>query len=134
MTVTIELNEPQIVQKVTNDNFGKFVATEWERLIRPYVPYKTGQLQQKVTISPFQIKYEQPYAHYMYTGVLYVDPVTGSPWGKFGSEKVPTMQNLTYRTDHNLYATDHWDQKAAKAGQLAKLYSSINKANNKKLF
>lgn len=128
MAISIELYEKQIIDEVTNDNFGRHIALEWSRLIRPYVPYATGQLQQNVTIKPFEITYDQPYAHYMYEGILYVDPVTGSSYAEFGTEKVPTNKKLSYRKDHNPFATDHWDQKAARAGQLEKLYKTINNA------
>ena len=127
MSVSIELNKKQINQKVTNDKFGKALANEWARLIQPYVPRATGQLIQNVTLKPFEITYNQNYAHYMYEGVLYVDPVTGSPWADFGTEKIPTGRNLTYRTDLNPFATDHWDSKAEQAGQGRKLISFANK-------
>lgn len=40
MNIRIDLNEPQIVEKVTNDKFGRFVSAEWKRLIDPYTPRK----------------------------------------------------------------------------------------------
>lgn len=127
MSVSIELNAKQIYQKVTNDKFGKALANEWARLIQPYVPRSTGQLMQNITLKPFEITYDSVYAHYMYEEILYVDPVTGSPWADFGKQKVPTGQNLTYRTNLNPFATDHWDKKAARAGQGRKLLLFANK-------
>jgi hypothetical protein len=66
--VKVELNMPKILNKVENDQFGKFLANEWYRLISPYTPRRTGNLEQTVTIEPFKIKYLQPYAYYVYTG------------------------------------------------------------------
>ena len=42
MEVKIDLNEPKIIKKVTNDRFGLFVSNEWKRLIDPYTPRDTG--------------------------------------------------------------------------------------------
>lgn len=123
----IDLNEPQIRQKVTNDRFGLFVAHEWKRLLNPYTPRDNGTLMNTTEETPWKIKYIQPYSHYMYQGILYVDPDTRSSWAGFGVQKVPTGESLNYQKN-NPYATDHWDVKAAQAGQLDKLYRTLNNA------
>lgn len=133
MNLKITLNEPKIRKKVTNDRFGRFVANEWGRLLTPYTPKDTGLLIQSKKIEPFKIHYIQPYSAYVYFGEKYVDPVYGVS-GFLGSEgwfsrpgvqKVPSGEPLQYQKN-NPYAGDHWDEKAAKGGQLNKLYRSIN--------
>lgn len=133
MKLKIELNEPKIRAKVTNDRLGLFVANEWGRLLTSYTPKDTGLLVQSKQIKPFEIHYIQPYAAYVYFGEKYVDPVYGVS-GFLGSEgwfsrpgvqKVPSGEQLEYQKN-NPYATDHWDEKAAESGQLDKLYRTIN--------
>ena len=74
-TVTVEINDAKVLDKVTNDNFGLFVAREWKRLINPYTPHRTGNLERNVQIRPFEIEYMSPYSRYQYYGVVYVDPL-----------------------------------------------------------
>ena len=125
MKLTVELYEANIRDKVRTDRFGRFVANEWKRLIHPYTPRDTGVLMETAKIRPFEIEYIQPYSHYMYEGILYVDPDTGSSWAEFGATKIPTDTLLKYQKN-NPFATDHWDKKAAQAGQKNKLYRTIN--------
>lgn len=104
MNLRIDLNEPQIRQKVTNDRFGRLVSHEWKRLLNPYVPRDTSMLMQNVDELPFKLHYKQPYAVYVYEG---------------------DYMNFQKK---NPFSTDHWDEKAAQAGQLNKLYRTINNA------
>ena len=135
--VKITLNEPQILEKVTNDDFGLFLAKEWKRLIDPYTPRRDGLLSEAVSYAPFEITYVQPYSHYMYNGEVYVDPVYKAGgftnddgetfFSRKGVKKIPGGRPLNYRTDMNPYATDHWDRKAANAGQAEKLALAATK-------
>ena len=50
MNVKVELNEQQIIKKVTNDRFGLLAATEWKRLLDPYTPRDTGMLEGNVAL------------------------------------------------------------------------------------
>lgn len=135
MTIRLDLNEPQIVEKVTSDKLGLFVSNEWKRLINPYTPRDTGIMEQTFQLRPWEIEYTMPYSAYQYYGELYVDPLTGAG-GYLGSEgwfsrpgvkKVPSGQKLQYQKN-NPYSTDHWDIAAEKAGQKDKLYREINNA------
>lgn len=133
MKIRIDLNEPGIRAKVTSDRFGRFVAHEWKRLINPYTPRDTGIMEQTAKVRPWEIEYIQPYSAYQYYGEVYVDPQTGAAgfltdegWkSRPGVKKVPSGRPLQYQKN-NPYATDHWDEKAAKAGQLDKLYRTLN--------
>lgn len=104
MNVKIELNESKIREKVTNDRFGKFTASEWKRLIDPYTPRDTGNLLQRVEIRPFELYYYSTYAHAVYRG-----------------------KNMTFQKK-NPYSTYEWDKAAAKAGQSDKLCRTLNNA------
>lgn len=104
MNLKIDIDEQKVLSKVTNDKFGLFVANEWKRLIDPYTPRDTGTLMQSAKLSQFKIHYIQTYATKVYYGKDF----------KFKKK--------------NPYSTYEWDEAAAKAGQLNKLYRSINSA------
>lgn len=105
----IDLNEPQILNKTTNDQFGLFVSNEWKRLIDPYTPRDTGVLMgitgQTVDLMPFKIHYKSKYAESVYNGSY-----------------------MHFKTNKNPYATYEWDIAADRAGQTDKLYRTINNA------
>ena len=104
MNLKVDIDEQKVLSKVTNDKFGLFVANEWKRLIDPYTPRDTGILMQSARLSQFQIHYIVPYATRVYYG-------TGFEFKK-----------------KNPYSTYEWDKAAANAGQLDKLYRTINSA------
>ena len=136
ISAKVELNIPRILDKVENDKFGLFLAHKWKRLINPYTPHRTGNLERNVQYRPFEIEYLSPYSHYQYNGALYVDPLYkvggftkdgGITWfSRPGIKKVNTGRPLNYLKDHNPQATDHWDQAAEKAGQKEKLIRAAN--------
>lgn len=140
--VTVDLKRRQILDKVENDRFGLWLAKEWHRLITPYTPRRNNLLAQTVRYNPFAITYVQPYSHYMYNGEKYIDPVYGvggftndggETWfSRPGVKKIPSGEPINYRTDGNPFATDHWDRKAARAGQREKLGRSATKYLNRK--
>lgn len=135
-SVKVELNIPKIVDKVTNDRFGTFLAKEWKRLINPFTPHRFGKLEETVTYRPFEIEYMQDYARYMYYGEVYVDPIFnasgftndgGITWrSRKNVKKIPSGRRFNYLADPNKHATDHWDQAAEQAGQKQKLIAAAN--------
>ena len=104
MNVRIDLNEPKILAKVTNDRFGAFVSSEFKRLIDPYTPRDTGTMQDTAKIYPWKIHYIQPYSARVYYG-----------------------RDLNFQ-HKNPYSTYEWDKAAANAGQLDKLTRTLNNA------
>ena len=70
----------------------------------PFVPFANGYLKNSVHDSlgdgKPRIIYEGPYAHYLYTGMVMVDPDTKKPWAKKGAVKVykDPMQELQFKT------------------------------------
>ena len=104
MNLRIDLNEPRIEQKITNNKFGLLVANEWKRLIDPYTPRDTGTMQETAKLNPWQIHYIQNY-----------------------SEAVYYMRGAKFQKK-NPYSTYEWDIAAEKAGQKDKLYRTLNNA------
>lgn len=79
----------------------KLVDSECMRYMAPYMPRRqAGELEHimvmATVIGSGQIDIPGPYAHYLYEGVLYVSPSTGSAWAKKNEIKVPTGKELTY--------------------------------------
>lgn len=142
VVVRVDLNKSQFLEKIQDDRFGLFVANEWKRLIDPYTPHDTGALQNNVTLKPFTIQYNSVYAHYIYAGEIYIDPVYKVGgfytegygwWSRPGVKKIPSGRSFTHFTRNtNPNATDHWDDVAANSGQLDKLTRTLNSALNSK--
>lgn len=104
MLLTVNINRQKILNKVTNDNFGRFASVTWKKLIDPYVPKNTGQLMQNVDVLPFALHYKENYANAVYN-----------------------MRNAKFKKI-NPYSTYEWDVAAEKAGQKTKLYRTLNSA------
>lgn len=104
MNLRIDLNQPQIINKVTNDRFGLFVETEKKRLLDPYTPRDTGLMEETARIYPWKTHYVQKYSRRNYYGY------------DFNFQK------------KNPYSTYEWDIKAEQAGQMDKLYRIANNA------
>lgn len=71
------------------------------RYMSDYMPRRqAGELKHLMvaatTIGSGQIDTPGPFAHYLYEGILYVSPTTGSAWAKKNEIKVPTGKELTY--------------------------------------
>lgn len=85
------------------------IDSECLRLMEKYTPMRTGILIKAATIGSVigsgEIRQETPYAHYMYEGIVYVDPKTGKA-GFLNAEgmwksrknvtKVPSDRQSTY--------------------------------------
>lgn len=110
MNARIDLNEPKILKKVTNDRFGLLVSSEWKRLIDPYTPRDTGALQDTAKVAPWTITYNAK-----------------SSSGKSYASTVYYGYDFNFQ-HKNPYSTYEWDIAAANAGQLDKLTRTLNKA------
>lgn len=104
-------------QEIAQEKLKHMVITDTD----PFVPMESGYLKNSVHDSlgdgvP-RIIYQGPYAHYLYTGQVMVDPDTKNPWAKKGAIKVykEPLQALQFKTgmsewfEHskNLYA-ERW--------------------------
>ena len=90
-----------------DDDFGMYAAESWRKRVEPYVPYRTGRLCNDVTVRPFKIEYNAPYANEVYNNV----------YMNFNKEKHPL-------------ATAKWDEVAAPAimdGFVDDLQEYVNK-------
>ena len=79
----------------------KLVDSEVMRYMSDYMPRRqAGELEHMMIMSTVigsgQIDTPGPYAHYLYEGILYVSPTTGSAWAKENEIKIPTDRLLTY--------------------------------------
>lgn len=86
------------------------------RYMEPYVPMDEGMLAHNVTVTPQYVGYNQPYAHYQYTGIVYGPnyPITenGEIVGYYSPpNKQPTGAALHYSTEKHPLATHHWDKR-----------------------
>lgn len=117
VTVTIN-NAKGTINRILDDSVGKFVASEWSRYFAKYVPMQEGILATDITIDPYKVTYDSPYAHYQWEGRLYVDPITHKGafynpdygfWSRPGASKIPTDTPLNYSKEQNPLATSHWE-------------------------
>ena len=95
----------------------RFFTNECARKMDKYVPRDTGNLSRLKVIGKDYIEYRSPYAHYMYKGILYVDPQTGkgsfySPdyghWSRPNVSKIPSNRRLNY---HTVGTGNYWDKR-----------------------
>ncbi len=124
VTVKADINIPKNLAKVQSDEFWKFGANEWWKLITPYTPMETGGMSEHVEIIPKEIEYLDPQAHYLHKGELMVDPDTGSSYAKKNAKKVYAGKELNISKAKHSLATKEWD-KAAEPTQKPKLIKAM---------
>lgn len=114
VTIVNEINRNGEIERVTKeingDKFGKFLSVEWYRLIQPYTPHRTGNLEHNVTFGNKKITYNSPYSAYVYNG-----------------------ENMNFRKDHNPKASARWDQRAIQEKQNEKLNKAAQEWINKNI-
>ena len=98
--IRADINIQRAIRKIDNDTFWTFAASEWNRLIYPFVPFDTGALASNTTIEPKKIIYEQEYAPIVYS------------------------RNANFRKDKHPLATREWD-KAARPSKFGELLRSL---------
>lgn len=103
------------------------VAQQVAKDTSPYVPFRTGSLDQRTLVRGSQVIYPGPYARYLYYGKVMVDPNTGSAYAPKGGSKVVTDKNLVFTKDFHPQAQDHWFE-ASKAQNLDKWLVTAEKA------
>lgn len=119
-------------EKLKGDQGLLFLANECKKHMEPYVPANNLVLSQNVKTyvegNQGIIEYASPYAHYQYTGVLYVSSITGSAWSH-GEYKVPTGKALNYQKFRHPMATKKWDEamKVAKMKDIEKSFQNYIK-------
>lgn len=109
VTVKSEIDFSAAIRKIESDEFWKFGAEEWERLISPYVPRREGLLMDNTKIRPKEIEYVELYSVYQYFG------------------KTKSGKALKYRTNKNSQASKEWDKKAISEKKDLLLIQSMQK-------
>ena len=126
--VDCNIDIPRNLAKVENETFWLFGASEYHRLMVPYIPYKTGTTAETVQISGEPmcgiIDFLSPQSHFLWEGKLMVDPNTGSSWAKKDVKKVYTNIPLDFSNQNHPKATDHWNE-VANETQLPKLIDAM---------
>lgn len=112
----------KIAAEVVDDRARLFCNQQFYKLISDFTPRYNGTLMTNVNITSQYVHYKSPYAHYMYTGKLYVDPITGKGcfynpdtgemWSRPNVKKVNSGKPLKYNKDRNPYASAQWDKVA----------------------
>ena len=121
LNVKVKMNSVNKILKVHGLNkdgrVTRFLRDDADRLMNPFVPMDNGMLRRNKTYPKNnEIKYTSPYAHYQYTGKMYISPtlgVSGIPlkngrwWSPKGEKKIPTSKKLKYHTSGT---GAHWDK------------------------
>lgn len=103
MLERVGLEDGGVAQKQLDESFVKYCD--------PYVPVGDSMVlldsaYRSTEFGSGEIVWNTPYAHYMYEGILFVDPETGkgafySPdygfWSRLGVQKIPSNRELEYR-------------------------------------
>lgn len=126
MSVKIDKNKIKIRLGLSGDLDTQRFAVHTCRIhMDKYVPFDNGILAEQVIEQPGRIIYNSPYAHYMYEGILYVDPDYGVGafpikdkdgnlkgfYSRKGVAKVPSGQPLKYNKTGHTYAGPKWDER-----------------------
>lgn len=96
----------------------------------PFVPARNNVLTNDTKVIGNLVVYPGPYARYLYSGKLMVDPETGSSWVRKGEHKVLTDRNLVFSKAVHPQAQSHWFE-ASKAQNLDKWIRIAKKAVEK---
>lgn len=118
--VKVEVDEKAIENRITNlidDTTMLMIHKLLAMMCDPYVPFDTGVLSQTLEITPEWVRYNTPYAHYMYMGLVYGQNIPiirqGQLVGFFsrpGVTKTPTGDVITYNRSKHPLATAEWDK------------------------
>lgn len=108
------------------------VALQVRKDTSPYVPALTGTLDRTTRVDGRFVIYNQPYAHFLYHGKLYVDPETGSSYAPYGATKVVTDKDLVFNKAMHAQAQAHWFE-ASKSENLEKWVRVADKAVKREL-
>ncbi len=110
MKVTYDFSVKGCLKNLGLDEGGRVqqvVTNEVISLSEPYVPFDEGDLAASVHIeNGTDVVWRMPYAHYMWGGIVYEDPVLhcagfqledGGWRSRKGVQKVPTNRKLEYQ-------------------------------------
>lgn len=122
MSATVQVNLNSVTEIETQlgiEDKGPihdFFTSECAKQMDPFVPMRDGYLKDSEIHTVGEIRYTQPYSHYIYEGRVMgpnipVFDANGNIvrwWSK--APKYYTGKNLVIKTDKHPLATTHWDQ------------------------
>lgn len=113
--VDIDIDKIKAKLERANKELTKNVAKDTES---KFLPWLNGTLAARTRILDDEIIYPGPYAHYLWEGIVYVDPQTGAAgfrlpdgtWrSRTGVRKVPSGKSLVFTRSS---AQPHWIEPA----------------------
>jgi hypothetical protein len=130
---TVEVDIDKLEQIVLADfEPGGVAQYTWSKIVFdgsvPYMPMITGNfidrslMESEPVMDQGELIYPGPFAHYLWEGVLYVDPEYGKGaffseeygfWSRPGVTKVPTNKPLEFTQESNPDAGPRWTERAA---------------------
>lgn len=127
MQVNVTANiDPNIIAART-PKADHILAVQAAKDTTPFVPMRTGTLRNSTQVSGGTITYPGPCAHYLWNGIVFVDPKTGyagiptmTGWfSRKGVTKVPSGRKLNIRVGQS-----HWfdASKAMNMGKWLRVY------------
>ena len=116
-----KFNAQECIKALGLDEGGRVqqaIDSEILRVCDPYIPMDNGDLIRSgianTVIGSGEVVWNTPYAHFVHEGIVYVDPVTGSPYARKDAQKVPTDRKLQYQGAP--MRGDHWFDRAMQNG------------------
>ena len=119
ITIQVQVDSKAIERKVSSvidDTAMLRIHNAFARYCNPYVPMDEGALSQTLEITAEGVTYRQPYAHYMYVGMVYgpnipifEDGIIVGWFSPPGKEKHPTGRAIQYSPERHPLATKEWD-------------------------
>ena len=114
--------QKKFINHLSQDNVKIAINQVYADMSEKYVPKKTGALANSVRVTKDYVRwggasYGVPYAHYMYTGVVYAPnyPITRNGqivgwWSPPGEgTKHPTDRSFVFNRSKHPLAQSHWD-------------------------
>lgn len=93
--IKVQINNPNtILNRILDDDVGRYTAETWGKIFEKYVPMDSGTLSQDYITEPWKITYKQVYSHYQWKGVS----KSGHP--------------LNYNKEKHPLATKEWEKVA----------------------
>lgn len=145
MTFTIKDDITEEIAEIIARRTSKaeyILTVQVQKDTSPYVPFRSGSLDQRTRIAENTIIYPGPYARYLYYGVKMVDSETGKGPMKYvdqhgneffrfrkGATLTPTKEPLTYTKDYHKLAGPHWFERS-KAQNIEKWIRTAERAVN----
>lgn len=99
-------NKEKLNKKI--NNMQKHLVEIVYRDSKPYVPKYSGALERSGRIiNDHQIRWDKPYARFLWYGKLMLSP-SGSSWAKRGEKKHVVNKDLNYNRSQNSRAGKQW--------------------------